>query len=117
MLKLIVLGTGMKNPIPQFAHFISELKQRHPNLAYIHVIEPRVSGNNDRTAENHESNEPLRAIWSPLTYISAGGYNRQLALEAAETTGSLITFGRHFLANVRHMNFSNNMTTHLDSLA
>lgn len=120
MLKLIFPGMGMENPVPQFAHFVSELKKRHPKLAYIHVVEARVSG--DRNAENHVSSEllssePLRALWSPLTYITAGGYNRQLALEVAEKTSSLVTFGRHFLANVRLMKISHNLMTHLNCLA
>ena len=115
MLKLIFPGMGMKNPIPQFAHFISELKLRHPKLAYIHVIEPRAD--EGWTENSQQSSEPLRAIWGPLTYISAGGYNRQLALEVAEKTSSLITFGRHFLANVRLMNVFRNLMAHLYCLA
>ncbi|KAF8630483.1 hypothetical protein AX15_002899 [Amanita polypyramis BW_CC] len=91
-------GMGMKNPIPQFAHFVSELKLRHPNFAYIHVVEPRVDGGSDRPP-TEETSEVIHTIWSPLKYISAGGYNRELALSVAESTGSLIAFGRHFLSN------------------
>ena len=29
---------GMEDPIPQFTYLVNELKQRHPNLAYLHVI-------------------------------------------------------------------------------
>ncbi|KAK2463888.1 hypothetical protein APHAL10511_004060 [Amanita phalloides] len=94
-------GMGMKDPIPQFAHFVAELKLRHPNLAYLHVVEPRITGSVDRTSplSGHESNDFLRAIWSPLPYISAGGYDRESAVAAAEGTNTLITFGRHFLSN------------------
>ena len=28
----------MEDPVPQFTYLVDELKQRHPNLAYIHVI-------------------------------------------------------------------------------
>jgi hypothetical protein len=49
----------MTDPIPQFTHFVSVLKKRHPKLAYLHVIEPRVSGIEDRTADIHESNDFL----------------------------------------------------------
>jgi NADPH2 dehydrogenase len=102
-LKLVAQGMAMKNPVPQFAHFVSELKLRHPNLAYLHVVEARISGNIERGSQilHHESNGFLRSIWNPLTYISAGGYDRESAINVAETTDSLITFGRHFLSNVR----------------
>jgi NADPH2 dehydrogenase len=109
----------MKNPIPQFAHFVSELKLRHPNLAYLHVIEPRINGNVDRASQiqHHESNEFLRTIWSPLTYVSAGGYDRESAINVAETTDSLITFGRYFLSNVRAVEIrSSKVLTLLHSL-
>ncbi|PFH48787.1 hypothetical protein AMATHDRAFT_64614 [Amanita thiersii Skay4041] len=94
-------GMGMEDPIPQFAHFVSTLKMRHPKLAYIHVIEPRIDGPTDRSSpiKKHESNDFLRAIWKPGVYIAAGGFDREKALVEAEETGGLVTFGRHFLAN------------------
>ena len=39
---------GMSDPIPTFTYLISEIKTRHPNLAYMHVIEPRVEADVDR---------------------------------------------------------------------
>ena len=38
---------GMKDPIPQFSHVVSELARRHPSFAYVHVVEPRVNGYQD----------------------------------------------------------------------
>ena len=99
---------GMENPIPQFAHLVSELKRQFPELAYLHVIEPRSWGPFFPVMEG--SNDFIRAIWSPKALISAGGYTRELAIEAARKASSsgsteLIAFGRHFIANVSINNF------------
>ncbi|RDB18244.1 putative inactive dehydrogenase EasA [Hypsizygus marmoreus] len=91
---------GMQDPVPQFTHFVSTLKAKHPTLAYIHVVEPRINGNADRTTIGaHESNDFIRTIWSPLPFITAGGYTRDTAIEAVEKNGGLVAFGRWFLSN------------------
>ncbi|KAL1746673.1 hypothetical protein HDZ31DRAFT_81052 [Schizophyllum fasciatum] len=92
----------MADPKPQFAHFVTELRARHPELAYIHLVEPRVQGNETRQASDiaeHESNDFLRALWAPRPLISAGAYTRELALKAAEEKGDLIAVGRYFISN------------------
>lgn len=38
----------MDNPIPTFTYFVQQIAEKHPNLAFIHVVEPRVSGSDDR---------------------------------------------------------------------
>ena len=38
----------MADPIPQFSHLVREIAKHHSSLAYIHVVEPRVSGITDR---------------------------------------------------------------------
>ena len=30
----------MEDPIPQFTHFVEQLKARHPDLAFLHVVAP-----------------------------------------------------------------------------
>lgn len=90
---------GMRDPIPTFSYLVSRLTELHPTLAYIHVIEPRVSGLGDRNVRVGESNDFIRNIWSPRPLISAGGYTRELAIAAADKAGDLIAFGRHFIAN------------------
>ncbi|CAL1711105.1 unnamed protein product [Somion occarium] len=94
-----VNGMGMKDPVPTFTYFVSRLAQLHPTLAYLHVVEPRAAGADDRVPKEGESNDFIRAIWSPRPFISAGGFTRDLAIEAADTKGELIAFGRHFIAN------------------
>ncbi|KAJ3486693.1 hypothetical protein NLI96_g4051 [Meripilus lineatus] len=89
----------MKDPMPTFRYLVSEIARRYPNLAYLHVTEPRVTGDHDREAGEGEQNDFIREIWGSRAFVSAGGYNRELAVDTAERTGNLIAFGRHYLAN------------------
>ncbi|KAI0830334.1 NADH:flavin oxidoreductase/NADH oxidase [Trametes gibbosa] len=89
----------MPDPIPTFTYLVSRLVSDYPNLAYLHVVEPTVSGSTDRTVKKGESNEVIRKIWLPRPLISAGGYTRERALQVAEETGQLIAFGRAFISN------------------
>ncbi|KZP23958.1 NADH:flavin oxidoreductase/NADH oxidase [Athelia psychrophila] len=93
----------MADPIPTFAHLVSALLAAHPTLAYVHAVEPRVSGVSDRTdVAAHEQNDFIRdiarAAGGATRVISAGGYTRQQALDAAEQ-GDLVAFGRAYIAN------------------
>ncbi|KAJ6489663.1 FMN-linked oxidoreductase [Mycena vitilis] len=96
-------GMRMQDPMPTFTHVLSELKAAHPDLAYVHLVEPRVSGADDAAGDDtpRVSNELLQTIWSPGRLISAGGYStdRRAALETAERTGGLIAYGRMFISN------------------
>jgi NADPH2 dehydrogenase len=85
-----------------FSHLVEELRRRHPNFGYLHVIEPRVRGIFDRDdrAVKEESNDFLRAIWGGKPWISAGGFLRDSAIKQADEKGELIAFGRYFTSNV-----------------
>ncbi len=37
----------MSDPVAQISHVVTELAKRHPSLAYVHVVEPRVDGVTD----------------------------------------------------------------------
>jgi NADPH2 dehydrogenase len=87
-----------KNPIPGYSYLVSQLAQQFPNLAYVHVVEPRSDDLYD--ASSGASNDFIREIWSPRTLISAGGYERDTAIEVAEEKGDVIAFSRHYIANV-----------------
>ncbi|TFK37222.1 NADH:flavin oxidoreductase/NADH oxidase [Crucibulum laeve] len=97
----------MDDPIPQFSHFVSSIKESHPNFSYIHVVEPRIDGvEGHRQSDGYfndtgkESNDFIRKIWLPRPLITAGGYTRTNALKRAEESqGELIAFGRDFIAN------------------
>ncbi|CAK5275113.1 unnamed protein product [Mycena citricolor] len=94
----------MKDPKPTFSYLLEQIKARHPDLAFLHVIEPRIEGEDilaDDTLPKGVSNDFIRDIWTSSgsrRLISAGGYTRESAIRDAEK-GELIAFGRKFLAN------------------
>ena len=93
-------GMKMEDPKPTFAYFVSQAKERFPKLAYLHAIEPRVSGIEDLEDNDLESNQFLREIWGDKVFISAGGHTPQTAAETANIVGGLVAFGRHYISNV-----------------
>ncbi|KII83267.1 hypothetical protein PLICRDRAFT_169021 [Plicaturopsis crispa FD-325 SS-3] len=92
---------GMPDPKPTFTYFVQHLRERHPDLAYLHVVEPRVDGPNTREAgvPQGQSNDFIRALWAPLPLISAGGFDRALGIDFADHKGDLIAYGRPYIAN------------------
>ncbi|KAJ7069417.1 hypothetical protein C8F01DRAFT_1207119 [Mycena amicta] len=100
-------GMGMKDPIPTFSYVVEQLKLRHPRLAYLHFIEPRIASAEslDLTAENAgQSNDVLHKIWAgdgTRNIIRAGGFTRESAIKLAEENpkNALVSFGRTFIAN------------------
>ncbi|VDC06487.1 unnamed protein product [Peniophora sp. CBMAI 1063] len=93
----------MTDPVPTFSAMITHLRDTYAKLLYIHVIEPRIKGDNTAHesdwAGQRESNDFAHAIWGDRPIIVAGGYNRETALEAAEKDNVIVAFGRDFLAN------------------
>jgi NADPH2 dehydrogenase len=96
----------MQDPIPTFSHLVTIILEAHPGLAYIHVVEPRVSGASDYTGfiSHDESNGFIRDIVQEkgkgTKVISTGGYTRESGIAAADAKGDLIGYARSFLANV-----------------
>lgn len=98
----------MDDPFPQFTYLVRSIRTSYPRFAFLHVVEPRAAGNQDREPLPGESNDFLRAIWkegqdaatSTSQYLSAGGHTAQTALEDADTKGGLVVFGRYFISNV-----------------
>lgn len=43
----LLLDMRMDDPLPTFTYLVTELAARHPNLAYLHLVEPRISGDED----------------------------------------------------------------------
>ncbi|KAF8857419.1 NADPH dehydrogenase [Acephala macrosclerotiorum] len=93
-------GMKMKDPIPQFSYYTQELKKL--KLAYIHVLESRISGNS--SIESTGKVDFLIDIWnnqSPV--LIAGGFNAESAKIAVdeEYKGKDIgiVFGRYFISN------------------
>ncbi|KAF9477056.1 NADH:flavin oxidoreductase/NADH oxidase [Pholiota conissans] len=85
-------GMRMDNPIPQFSHFISSVKSSHPDLAYLHAVEPLPEAVD-------ESNDFIRELWAPKPLITCSGYDRESAIKTADTKGDLIAFGKYYISN------------------
>ena len=96
---------GMKNPIPTYSYIVSELALRHPELAYAHVIEPGINGDDNGFAQGLDegvtpSNGFIYQLWAPSPYLTAGGCDTASALQAVHrlvNTG--VVFGRLFISN------------------
>ncbi|KAJ3814043.1 NADH:flavin oxidoreductase/NADH oxidase [Lentinula lateritia] len=84
---------GMKDPIPTFTYLISQLKEKQPNLAYLHLIQSR------DLDDPEQSNENFFDMWSPRPLVVADGITREKALKFAEREGLLVAFGRQFISN------------------
>lgn len=90
---------GMKDPIPQFTYLTKELKAL--NLAYLHVVESRISGSAE--VESTDKIDFIAKIWgktSPL--LVAGGFTAKTALEVSNEypeNDIIVVFGRYFIAN------------------
>lgn len=68
-------------------------------LCYVHVVEPRAGGNDDLPEDAAKSLDPFRKVWRG-TFIAAGGYKRDNAMEAVQSGhADLVAFGRLALAN------------------
>ena len=76
----------MKDPIPKFSHLLKGLKQL--NLAYIHVVESRISGNAD--IESMEKIDFALDIWgktSPIASMIKDAGKRRVALHHSACVG------------------------------
>lgn len=98
-------GMGMEDPVPQFLHITKELKKL--NLAYLHLIESRISGKSSADAvfkDVNQENDPFINAWdnnSPV--LLAGGFNPEKANnivnEVYPDKDIAAVFGRYFISN------------------
>jgi NADPH2 dehydrogenase len=92
-------GMKMKNPIPQFSDVIN--KASRLNLAYLHLIESRMSGGEDYEG-NDETLEFAYKLWNGPVLV-AGGYTladaQKLVDEEHPDKDIMVIFGRYFIAN------------------
>ncbi|KAK5687485.1 hypothetical protein LTS10_001623 [Elasticomyces elasticus] len=93
-------GMGMEEPIPQFSYLVEELKKL--KLAYIHLVESRVSGNAD--IESTEKVDPFIDIWgSTSPILLSGGFKPESARRAVneqyKDKNVVVVFGRYFVSN------------------
>ncbi|KAF5699801.1 putative NADPH2 dehydrogenase chain OYE2 [Fusarium globosum] len=90
----------MKDPIPQFTDIIN--KAGRLNLAYLHLIESRISGGQDYQDHGSEKLDFAYDIWKG-PFLIAGGYKlkeaERLVDEEYPDKEIMVMFGRNFLAN------------------
>ncbi|KAG2172825.1 hypothetical protein INT43_000175 [Umbelopsis isabellina] len=86
-------------PNDTWGYLVQQLQNNHPDLAYLHMIEPRFTFEDSAGASEHNLDH-FRNIWKSV-FINAGGFGHDLAgaIEHAEKTGDLIAFGRYYIAN------------------
>ncbi|ORZ07417.1 hypothetical protein BCR42DRAFT_472297 [Absidia repens] len=96
-------------PVATWSYLVQQLEKTHPNLAYLHFVEPRVQLLDDGIDENdpaqdsdeHETLQYFRALWSG-PFVSAGNYtySAQSAYDRAESSpNNLVAVGRAFISN------------------
>ncbi len=95
-------GMLMDEPVSQFDYLVRQLRQL--GLAYLHLIEARIRGNDDAVCGGTNTVEPLIRTWdnaSPV--LLAGGFKPGSAAEALNTVYKdydvCIVFGRYFVSN------------------
>lgn len=93
-------GMRMQDPIPQFSYLAK--KTAEFNLAYVHLVESRISGNADAEATD-QLDFFLDAYGSNSPIIIAGGYKAGSARKAVETVYKdypvIIGIGRPWTSN------------------
>lgn len=87
---------------PQFEYLLEHLKPL--GLAYMHLIEPRISGNTDCDIGAEYDAGHFVKFWDDSSPVMlAGGYTAESAARAVDEKYKghdvLIAFGRHFIAN------------------
>ena len=96
-------GMKMKDPVPQFLFIIQELKKL--NLAYLHLVESRLSGDAGSAVylSSTRRNEPFIELWSSeAVLILAGGFTPESAkktiTEIYASHNMLIAIGRYYIS-------------------
>ncbi|KAF2828796.1 FMN-linked oxidoreductase [Ophiobolus disseminans] len=90
-------GMHMKDPVPQFSDVVKKLNKL--NLAYVHFVESRISGNAD--IESFDSLDPILAHYDGPILV-AGGFRPDSAKrevdEDRKDRDVVVVFGRYFIS-------------------
>ncbi len=91
-------GMSDSDPVALFSHLAQSLNRFE--LAYLHIIEPRIGGSElVHAGQGAVATEQLRAIYRGRM-ISAGGFEADTAAAAIEQRiTDAVAFGRYFVAN------------------
>ncbi|KAI0314486.1 hypothetical protein OF83DRAFT_444221, partial [Amylostereum chailletii] len=91
-------GMGMEDPVPTFREYVNRIRAAHPDLAFLHVVEPPLE-EDKHFISAEQSNKFIADIWAPRPLVYAAGFEPETALAKAEANdGALIGFGRYFLS-------------------
>ncbi|KAL4876847.1 hypothetical protein BJY04DRAFT_138850 [Aspergillus karnatakaensis] len=93
-------GMRMENLQPQFTHLVKNLSSL--NLAYLHIVEPRISGSTTVEAAHEDHDFLLNAYGKDGVVILAGGFTAESAdrtIKDSQPHNIAIAFGRNFVAN------------------
>ncbi|AAS54819.1 AGR329Cp [Eremothecium gossypii ATCC 10895] len=99
-------GTVDPNTVAQYAYIAGQLEKRAAEgkrLAYIHVVEPRVtdpSVEEGQSVYNGGTNDFFYSVWKGII-LRAGSYAHHLdaAVRDAELGRTVIVYGRYFISN------------------
>ncbi|ROW06295.1 hypothetical protein VPNG_08080 [Cytospora leucostoma] len=93
-------GMRMADPIPQFSYLIHQL--RALDIAFLHLVEPRVHGVIDVAPENESLEFALQSWGRDKPVLIAGAYTTELAIQAENEKYAdynvAIVFGRRFIS-------------------
>ena len=70
-----------------FSHFVTEIRDRHSDLAYLHATMSRVGGNLDLPADERETLDFLVSLTLPASFI---GVSLTLTLADSMISGHLV---------------------------
>jgi NADPH2 dehydrogenase len=95
-------GMLMDEPEPTFKYLTEELKKL--GLAYLHLIEARITGNDDSECGGQKTVRWMVELWDNASPVMlAGGFlpdsAKQTVDEAYKDYDVIIAFGRYFVAN------------------
>lgn len=101
-------GMGMADPYPQYKYIVKALKDL--DIAYLHLVESRVTGANEAAATAVFSaltreNDPLVEIWGnkpDTAIVLAGGFTPEKSTKAIDEIYKdypiIIAYGRHYIS-------------------
>ncbi|POY70078.1 hypothetical protein BMF94_6914 [Rhodotorula taiwanensis] len=83
-----------------FSYFVKELRDRHPEMGYVHAVESRIAGNTTVDTDQAETLDFMHDIWAPRPFFIAGGFDAETAPVAADKySNTVVVFGRYFISN------------------
>ncbi|OCF36458.1 NADPH2 dehydrogenase [Kwoniella heveanensis CBS 569] len=101
-------GMREEKPLETFIPWTETIVANQPELAYIHAVEARATGNVDQPLDQQKKEDTLVPIRDVIlskskgtVFMVAGGYGKEpdTAKEHAEKYDDLVAFGRYFISN------------------